>query len=76
MSGVDASARILDLLPQSESRAIEWAVVKQLSPLRVQFPGDTVTVEVPREKTYTPALEERAILLRVGSAWVAIGAIA
>lgn len=57
-------------------RTIRWATVAQTSPLTVTFPGDSEAVAVSRLKSYTPTLDEQAVILQVGARWVAIGGIA
>lgn len=56
--------------------AAGFAEVTTDSPLTVTFPGDSAAVPMSRLSSYTPTVGETAVLLRVGSRWVAIGALA
>ena len=53
-----------------------FAQVDVASPLTVTFPGDTVAVPVSRLSSYSPTVGDTAILLRVGTRFVALGALA
>ena len=53
-----------------------FAEVTTASPLQVTFPGDTAAVPMSRLASYSPTVGDTAVLLKVGSRWVAIGAVA
>lgn len=53
-----------------------FAEVSQTSPLTVTFLGDTSAVAMARLDSYSPTLGDTAVLLKVGTRFVAIGALA
>ena len=53
-----------------------FAAVTTAAPLTVTFPGDTAAVPLSRLASYTPTIGDTAVLLRVGTRWVAIGSLA
>lgn len=69
---------IAELLePPTPERERPWTTageVTSTSPLRVEVDG--VPVGARRLAGYSPTLGDRAVLLRVGVEWVAIGAVA
>jgi hypothetical protein len=71
---------LLEVIDRRIGRAVRpgavFATVASTSPLTVTFPGDSSAVPVSREKTYTPVFGETAVLLRVGTRWVAVGGLA
>lgn len=60
--------------PERATRVATAGLVTSTSPLKVEIDGVPVTVK--RLTSYTPAIDDRALLLAVGLEWVAIGAIA
>ena len=58
----------------SEVRQVRWATVTTASPLTVTFPGDTAAVAVGRLDSYTPTVDDTAVLVKAGTRWLAIGA--
>ena len=71
---------LLEVIDRRISRAMRpgsrFAEVTATSPLMVEFPGDTESVRVPRLGGYSPTVGDTVILLRVGTRFVAIGALA
>jgi hypothetical protein len=77
MGTPDVLLEVIDRRIGRASRpAAVFATVSSTAPLLVTFPGDTTAVPVSREKTFTPVFGETALLIRVGTRWVAIGALA
>ena len=70
---------LLDVVDGRVARATKpaarFAEVTGTSPLLVEFPGDTESVRVSRLSSYSPSIGQTAILLRVGTRFVAIGAL-
>ena len=56
--------------------AARFAEVTTTGPLTVTFPGDSAAVPMSRLSSYAPTVGDTVVLLRVGSRWVAIGALA
>ena len=55
-------------------REVWFAEVAAVSPLTVTFPGDTAAVAVGRLSSYTPSVGDTAVVVKVGTRWLAIGA--
>lgn len=60
----------------STAPGVTWGLVSATAPLTVVFAGDTVGVVVQnRASHYVPALNDKVILMKVGSQWVAVGKV-
>ena len=53
-----------------------FAEVTTAVPLTVTFPGDTAAVPMSALAGYVPTVGDTAVLVRVGSRWVAVGSLA
>jgi len=77
MSVSDVLLEVIDSRIRRASKpAVMFAEVDTASPLTVTFPGDTAAVPVSRLDSYTPTIGDTAVLLRVGTRFVAIGDLA
>ena len=77
---MDVSDLIAEAVEREVSRQLKdatkvgWGTVTQVSPLRVRRPGDTVGTRVGRVDSYTPTVDDRVVLVKVGrTRWVALG---
>ena len=76
---MDISQVILDAVRRevarqlADVRQVRWATVTAVSPLTVTFPGDSAAVPVGRLDSYTPTVDDTAVLVKAGTRWIAIG---
>ena len=56
--------------------AAGFAEVTTVGPLTVTFPGDSAAVPMSALAGYVPTVGDTAVLVRVGSRWVAVGSLA
>ena len=77
MSVPDVLLEVIDRrILRASKPGSRFAEVTVVSPLTVTFPGDTAAVPVSRLSSYAPTVGDTAILLRVGTRFVALGALA
>jgi hypothetical protein len=66
---------ILDLPPPA-ARATAFGVVTGVFPLTIRVNGSTTPVDgFLKLMSYTPAVDDMTVIIRVGTDWVAIGAL-
>jgi len=70
---------LLDVIDRRVARqtpaAAGFAEVTTVGPLTVTFPGDSTAVPMSALSGYSPTVGDTAVLLKVGSRWVAVGSL-